>query len=59
MSRPRKDSPLRKGDRVTSTEWPDIHGRVTRVDDDGSVFVRWDGTHFEDERDRDQVTRTD
>ncbi len=57
MTDPRQDQPIRKGDRVTSTQWADTHGRVTRVDDT-SVFVHWDDTSFEDERDHHQVTRS-
>jgi hypothetical protein len=40
---------LRKGVRVQSRRWADVHGTVTAVWD-GRVFVRWDGTSFtEDE----------
>jgi hypothetical protein len=46
---------LRKGARVQSRRWADVHGTVTAVRD-GRVFVRWDGTTFtEDEVTPDEV----
>lgn len=57
MTRQSDDRPLRRGDRVTSTQWEDHHGRVTNVDDKG-VLVRWDGIAFEYELAHDKVVRS-
>jgi hypothetical protein len=41
-------SPYRRGDRVLSLRWTGAAGQITRVRH-GRIFVRWDGTNFEDE----------
>jgi hypothetical protein len=46
---------LRKGARVQSRRWTDVHGTVTAVQG-GRVFVRWDTARFsEDEITPDEV----
>jgi hypothetical protein len=54
MGAPNKGA-LRKGARVQSRRWADVHGTVTAVRGE-RVFVRWDGTSFtEDEVTPDEV----
>jgi hypothetical protein len=46
---------LRKGARVQSRRWTDVHGTVSAVQG-GRVFVRWDTTWFsEDEVTPDEI----
>lgn len=53
---------MKKGERIQTTgkgrtaRWGKDQGTITRVTK-GSVFVRWDGTHFEDEMEPEEVER--
>lgn len=45
-----QSSTYAEGDSVQDTKWGGTYtGTVTRVDDDGAIFVQWHGTSVEDE----------
>jgi hypothetical protein len=46
------------GDRVRDTKWDGSYvGTVKRVDDDGDLYVTWDGHFVEDQMGPDEVRR--